>query len=304
MKTIEYYGHGKFLISGEYLVLEGAKALAIPLNRGQKVMINEIEGHYLYWKAYYPNHLWLETVIDLRTLTVVKGHFPMSTSLIEILEKVRVLNPDFLSTHGADVSTVLDFHPEWGFGSSSSLLYCLGQWANVDAFELQKMTFQGSGFDIACAMVDHPIMYQLIDGQPHYEERTFAPSFSDKLYWVWLGDKQKTFKELMRFKRKGKFTYQDIHRIDEITEEICKPHTQEEFNSLLAEHEQIISRVIRQEAIGEGPLKGFPGQIKSLGAWGGDFILASSTTDHESTIKWFHDHNLTKHFAFNELMIK
>jgi len=46
-----YYMHGKFLITGEYLVLKGALALAQPLRFGQHMDVKKTTEPILHWKS-------------------------------------------------------------------------------------------------------------------------------------------------------------------------------------------------------------------------------------------------------------
>jgi hypothetical protein len=39
MGTQTYYSNGKFLLTGEYLVLDGAEALALPTRFGQNLLV-------------------------------------------------------------------------------------------------------------------------------------------------------------------------------------------------------------------------------------------------------------------------
>ena len=43
MSTKVFYSHGKLLLTGEYVVLDGAKALAIPTNKGQYLTVKPID---------------------------------------------------------------------------------------------------------------------------------------------------------------------------------------------------------------------------------------------------------------------
>ena len=52
-----------------------------------------------------------------------------------------------------------------------------------------------------------------------------------------------------------------------------------EFESLITLHEDYISQIIKQKPIKELLFNDFKGCIKSLGAWGGDFILVTSLED-------------------------
>jgi hypothetical protein len=48
-----------------------------------------------------------------------------------------------------------------------------------------------------------------------------------------------------------------------------------EFQSLMEEHEAIMSNVLQIPTVKSQLFPDYPGAIKSLGAWGGDFILAA-----------------------------
>ena len=81
--------------------------------------------------------------------------------LCQILQAVKQLNPKAFEGNDIKFTTRLDFDPNWGLGSSSTLIANLAQWANVNPYELLKLTFGGSGYDLACATAEGPIYYQL-----------------------------------------------------------------------------------------------------------------------------------------------
>ena len=59
----EFYSHGKLLISAEYAVLDGAKALALPTKLGQRLQVTKTNTEYILWKSFdYQNNLILEVV--------------------------------------------------------------------------------------------------------------------------------------------------------------------------------------------------------------------------------------------------
>ncbi len=160
MKTKSWYAHGKLLITGEYLVLEGAKALAIPLKPGQYLSVKKQKEKKLSWTAMNPDGLWFQAILQLPGLDVLqttdKG---LSQKLQSILFHTKRLNTNFLCKDvGYSVETILEFNPEYGFGSSSTLIANMAKWAEVDPFDLQKITFGGSGYDIACASAKNPIV--------------------------------------------------------------------------------------------------------------------------------------------------
>ena len=165
------YSNGKLLLTGEYVVLDGAKSLAVPTKFGQDLIIEKIKEPQLVWGSFTnTGECWFEAVFDLPKLRLVNATFNsdkegsaefIAETLQEILQAARSLNPNFLnSENGFVVKTNLTFPQNWGLGSSSTLINNIASWAKVDAFKLLWNSFKGSGYDIACAQNDSPIFYQ------------------------------------------------------------------------------------------------------------------------------------------------
>ena len=169
-----YFSHGKFLLTGEYLVLKGALALALPLKLGQSFTVETVCTPSLQWNAYQPDGPWFSVTLNSENLEIINcDDRPKAEKLAQILKAVKRLNPAAFK-EGLYFETHLDFNPNWGLGSSSTLIANLARWANVNPYELLKLTFGGSGYDIACATAERPIYYQvktevpeLVEGPPH-----------------------------------------------------------------------------------------------------------------------------------------
>ena len=149
--TQSYHSHGKFLLTGEYLVLKGALALALPLKLGQslEVVQLEIDNNQIHWEAWQPKGKWFSVIINPETLEIIDcDDQSKAEKLVQILKAVKQLNPVAFND-GLHFETHLDFDPNWGLGSSSTLIANLARWANVNPYELLKLTFGGSGYDIA-----------------------------------------------------------------------------------------------------------------------------------------------------------
>ena len=47
---MEFRSNGKILLSGEYFIIDGAKAIGIPFNKGQRIKINKIKDEdFITW---------------------------------------------------------------------------------------------------------------------------------------------------------------------------------------------------------------------------------------------------------------
>ena len=278
-----YRANGKLLISGEYAVLDGALALAVPCKQGQKMEVSALESstNQLHWASYLEDgSLWYEDVFCLSNLQAKNQNNPVSKTLETLLKQAQKLNADFLakSSSAIKVQTHLEFPRLWGFGSSSTLISCIAQWAKVNPFELLHAGFGGSGYDIACATAVSPILYQNTSStNPYIEEIAFNPPFIEELGCVYLNQK-KSSKEAIAAYNKIAQSKSLISKISSLSKAIAETQELDEFESLLLEHEKLLSSHLNIPTIQESLFDDFSensGQIKSLGAWGGDFILVT-----------------------------
>ena len=300
----KYYSHGKFLLTGEYLVLKGALALALPLKLGQTLTVETVCTPSLQWNAYKPNGPWFSVTMSPENLEIINSDDqPKAEKLSEILKAVKQLNPAAFKD-GLCFETRLDFDPNWGLGSSSTLIANLARWANVNPYELLKLTFGGSGYDIACATAEQPIYYQLIDNQPNVEIIDFNPSFAEHLFFIYQGQKQSSSKEIKAFLAKSNpiDLQKDIEAVSEFSRAVPKCQSLEEFAMLMQCHERIISRCIGQEPV-QKRFPDFEGVLKSLGAWGGDFILAATEWDKSQVKEYFKGKGLEVVFGYKEIVL-
>lgn len=298
-----YRANGKLLLTGEYLVLHGAKAIAMPLNVGQQMAVSiDSELKNILWQAFYQNQVWFSCELapsDLSIITTTDTE--KSATLVRILQSIKSLKPEFSLAPGTSFKTTIEANPEWGLGSSSTLLSLLSQFAGVDPFVLNELVFQGSGFDIACATADGPIIYQR--GLPAEPVSLYYP-FSDQLFLVYSGRKKGTASEVRSFLKDKSVSKQQISEMTALSEEFAMCSNQDEFNSLIEIHEELIAKLIGQTPVKEQFFPDFEGAIKSLGAWGGDFWLVSTQQSFSEMKSYFENKGLTTLFKWNDLILK
>ena len=199
-----------------------------------------------------------------------------SVTLKKILSEARKLNPSFLAaTQGYEITTALNFPREWGLGSSSTLINNIAQWAQIDAYALLWNAFSGSGYDIACAQNNSPITYQLKNTKPIVQTAGFNPSFKNDLYFVYLNQKQNSREGIAHYREKDFNSFTQISQISSITQRILTCTRLSQFDKLIKKHEFILSEILGMPPVKERLFPDFKGAIKSLGAWGGDFILVT-----------------------------
>ncbi|MFA8301152.1 MAG: GYDIA family GHMP kinase [Hyphomicrobiales bacterium] len=289
MERMKFYGHGKLMLTGEYLVLFGASAIALPTKLGQEFEYTPKANGILSWNGTTVKGKWINAKFNPADLSIIDDKSDATEKLHHLLLSVRKLNPNFL-IEGGKVSSYLEFSPEWGLGSSASLIAFLSQLGNVDPYELLNISTDGSGYDIACSMSDSPIYYKIkSSGRPEYYPLVYRPAFKDNLYFVYSGKKQTTHSEIKRFRKMWTVDYSLIQNITEISENIVHCNNQKHFNELLTQHEDAISNVLNLPSIQKAEFNDFHGTVKSLGAWGGDFLLFSSLMERKDTIAYLHN---------------
>ncbi|MCG1035990.1 GYDIA family GHMP kinase [Polaribacter sargassicola] len=317
-----FYSNGKLLLTGEYLVLDGAKSLAIPTKFGQDLIIEKIKEPEIIWGSFtHTGKCWFEAVFDLKKLRLISCTYNsdkegsgevIAETLLEILTEAKKINPDFLTSEtGFMIKTALTFPRNWGLGTSSTLINSIATWAQVDAFTLLWNSFKGSGYDIACAQNNTPIFYQIekdfstaLEMTPKVQQVNFDPSFKENLFFVHLNQKQDSKEGIAKFREhldcakydiKGK-----IKRISEISDAFLKVDSLKEFENLIVEHEKIISSIIKLKPVKEKLFPDYFGAIKSLGAWGGDFVLVTGNT---STPTYFKNKGFETILTYQEMVL-
>jgi len=277
----EFYSNGKLLVTGEYVVLDGALALAIPTKFGQTMKVAPTPGNVIHWKSYDADgSLWFDAVISFESIIEGKNQSVVDTiksKLIEILHECYLINSNFITeSEGYTIENYLSFNKNWGLGTSSTLINNIAQWLEIDAFYLQQKTFGGSGYDIACAQSDLPVLYQLENDTPKFSLLDFNPDFKEHLYFVYLNQKQNSRDAIQSYWNKRAAIEATVLEIDRITQKIVTTDTVATFSNLLQKHEILLSDILEVQTVQERLFPDFNGIIKSLGAWGGDFVLAVS----------------------------
>jgi mevalonate kinase len=300
-----FYSNGKLLITGEYLVLDGAKAFALPTKFGQNLVIEEENNEIIHWKSIDADgSVWFEASISFTSI-VRKERFDdalsIKNTLIEILHEAYKMNSDFITqSKGYKITTELTFPKFWGLGTSSTLINNIAQWLEINAFDLLRKSFGGSGYDLACAQNDSPIIYQLVDEKPVVEKISFQPYFTDKIYFVYLNKKQSSKTAITSYYNQRGNIDQNIKLINSITETVIASKEPKEFALALQKHEFEMSSILELPTVQELLFDDFNGIIKSLGAWGGDFVLAISK---ENPTNYFVEKGFTTIVPYNEMIL-
>ncbi|WP_010177228.1 GYDIA family GHMP kinase [Aquimarina agarilytica] len=303
-----FYSNGKLLLTGEYVVLDGAKALAIPTKKGQSLVITENDSGIIEWKSFdCHNQTWYTTKISTHHFfshTAPKGDSKFDTTLFKILWEALHANPSFLNkTKGYHIETHLTFERLWGLGTSSTLINNIAQWATINPYELLHKSFGGSGYDIACASANTPIFYQLTNNkyQPNVSFTTFNPTFASSLFFIYLEEKKDSKEAIKNYRNLSTENLASIvTKINTITEQIALCQDLELFKNLITNHENLIASILKTTTVKQDRFHDYTGVVKSLGGWGGDFVLVTGT---KNDMSYFSQKGYTTIIPFSEMIL-
>ncbi|HKK89291.1 MAG TPA: GYDIA family GHMP kinase [Saprospiraceae bacterium] len=297
-----YYSRGKLMLTGEYLVLTGAQSLALPLIYGQDLSAERVPTEHLQWTSYdYNGNTWFEGLYNPEKAAWEKASDLGTADILQGMLRECVKMNSVLRLDGWKIETRLEFDRKWGWGSSSTLINNMAQWALVDAFTLSERTLGGSGYDIACAQSVQPILYKIEKGKGVFEAVNWQPPFSRSIFFAFTGKKRDSRQATAQFDRNRDYSA-EVQQMDLLTRAMMRTADVKEFERLTLHHEALVSEVLGQKTVQKEFFQDFPGAIKSLGAWGGDFIMAVSQEEEASVRNYFRSKELDPVFRFDEII--
>jgi len=81
-----FYGHGKLLLSGEYFVMDGAEALALPTTVGQSMKVKYRQSYQptLNWKSFdHTGKVWFESDYEFWHFLPIKNQGSAKQDLLK-----------------------------------------------------------------------------------------------------------------------------------------------------------------------------------------------------------------------------
>ena len=120
------------------------------------------------------------------------------------------------------------------------------------------------------------------------------------MYFVHLNQKQNSRAEIKRYSTQDIDKVALVEKVSRLTNKVVGCDNLNDFEILLHEHEAVLSNALNQPPIKESYFQDFQGALKSLGAWGGDFILA---TGNEETPDYFQKKGYPTVIPFNDMIL-
>lgn len=281
------------MLFGEYLVLNGSDCVAFPLKFGQTLSVTKSED--IIWESYSRHGKWFSASMSNDFTILETNNEEVAEILRQLFVVIRAEQPDidFHQRFKAEAN----FELNWGLGSSSTLISLLSQWSGVDVRKLLDVSFGGSGYDVACATAAAPILYAngAIKKEFHFPE-----SITDNLLFIYLGNKQNSREEIKRYKKET-ITQEQVDKLNAAISTAIQANEIESFEQQLDYSEELISSIIKTEKLKQRLFPDYTYSVKSLGAWGGDFFLATYR-DAEIAKHYFQEKGYTTLFTYQELI--
>lgn len=302
MNTLSFFSPGKLLITSEYFVLDGASALAVPTLLGQEMQVETLDDgdHLIVWEAFHEGKLWLSIKFDYENLEILDtNEIEPANFIVKVFQNIKDLNPAiFKSEKSFNFKTNLQFPADFGLGSSSTLMVNLANWAKIDAFFLNEKSLGGSGYDIAVALENSTIVYQITLNLNQITTVDFNPPFLDDLILIHLNQKQNSREGIQLYRSKQKSS-ELVDFFSDLTKQILQISDVEKFSELMEIHEKKLSEFLGLETVKSKFFADCPVFVKSLGAWGGDFVLSRRFEGYKT---YFSDKNYDRVFAWKDLV--
>lgn len=205
---------------------------------------------------------------------------------------------------GWEVTTQLEFDRHWGLGSSSTLIAALAEYLDVNPYALLERTFGGSGYDLACATAGGPIVYERNGTEPRIRELEWRPAWTEQTYFVYRNQKQNS-REGIRAYRSRPVAPARRDAVAELTTALLDPTLHPRaVAKIFQEHERLIGDTLGLTPVQEELFSGFPGTIKSLGAWGGDFVWVLSEEGPKKVRAYFNERSFPTVVPYAEMVLR
>ncbi|NJN33399.1 MAG: hypothetical protein HC817_03240 [Saprospiraceae bacterium] len=175
----------------------------------------------------------------------------------------------------------------------------------INPFQLLEKTFGGSGYDLACAGASTALLFDRKKGSPSWKEVHFLPPYAEQLFFIYLGKKQNSREGIAHYRAKAaKLPPQYFDQISALSEAFLTEKELKYAEKIILEHEHLIANIIELPRAKTLFFADFWGEIKSLGAWGGDFILATTDRSAAKTREYFYQKGFSTVLSFEEMILK
>jgi hypothetical protein len=107
---------------------------------------------------------------------------------------------------------------------------------------------------------------------------------------------------MAQFQEKAKNREKLAEKISELTLAFSRARDLLTIEKIIVEHENLIAEAVNLPRAKTLFFDNFWGEIKSLGAWGGDFVMATSDRSSSETRRFFEEKGFPTVFKYDEMV--
>ena len=284
-----YFATGKVMLTGEYLVMNGFDCIALPTKLGQWMHVwdfdtpDDSSDFILYQAKDLHGNVWFETKILLPNFELVDPAQIENIQADRLVGILKLADSDFWETGKSwRIETQLEFERVWGLGSSSTLVKLFADFLHLDPMNIQFEIFGGSGYDVAIAQLQKPMVYCLTADDSNWKYWRLEEYFTKDWYLVFYGQKIDSRNSLSSVQDELNDIAEDefyTAQFDKIISQTRIASNIMELESSLEMYQMLLSKALMlpttYDILGIKPVN--KGLCKWLGAWGGDMILINKT---------------------------
>lgn len=275
------------MLCGEYAVIIGVEALALPVSLGQWMYVWEFDspggGDRLIWEAKEKDgSTWLNEsfALPLETMEAETEKSSERDRSREVLHSMLSMVAEGFWKTGKSyrIETQLEFDRSSGLGSSSTMVANFARFAGLDAQKVQQKVLCGSGYDVAVAELGKGLAFWKNAEVANWDAWKLSADLTSKWKIVFLGKKQNSRNALADVKGKLMEIEKDdflMHQLQQVCAAVKMANQVPMLEAGLEMWQAILAMSLGLETPYQHfkfqPTKG--GLCKWLGAWGGDMLL-------------------------------
>ena len=124
-----------------------------------------------------------------------------------------------------------------------------------------------------------------------------------KIYFVHMNKKASSKDAVRSYLKNAKGRKKAADQLSGITEKMLNAKSVSSFCTLMDEHELILSEVLSLPPVKQEHFSDFNGSIKSLGAWGGDFVMVCTQESESAVRAYFESKSYPTVISYNNMVL-
>ena len=300
--SYHYHSNGNLLLTGEYLISDGAEAIALPLRKGHTLAVKPIHGKKIIWESVYNQKTETKVIFRSDDFQIIQTDNENSANFIQqVLRKAMDHLPSLNQLPGYHIKAFHDYPAFLEFGCESAMIANIADWFNINPFRFSRDISPGLESQIACAKNHKPILFKATNKFPDYQEINLNFPFAEHLHFIYTGNKDDSSDRTKQLHNYPYF-HEILIKISEINNQIIQSSSLEAFEKALLNHDKLLSEVLNEKRLQEKAFRNFPGIVKPLNDWSGKFVLASWKGKNNELREYFGSYNIQTIFSWEELI--